>query len=246
MFGAGTTAVVTGGSSGIGAATAERLAGRGCDVLAVGRDTDALADIARRTGARCCAADLTSPGAADRVLAEAGEVDLLVCNAGVGWSGPLEVMPEERVGDLVRVNLLAPMLLVRAALPGMLARGRGQIVLVSSIAGSMSVAGEAVYSATKAGLDALGASVRGEVAGRGVGVTIVVPGVVDTPFFARRGSPYARRVPRPVPPERVAAALVAAAERNRSQVFVPRWLRLPARLRGVAPTVTDALQRRTT
>ncbi|TKG71130.1 SDR family NAD(P)-dependent oxidoreductase [Prauserella endophytica] len=244
MIGAGTTAVVTGGSSGIGAATASVLARRGCDVLVTGRDPAALETVARRTGARACAADLAGSGAAARVLASAGDVDLLVCNAGVGWAGRLEDMPEADAETLVRVNLLAQILLVRAVLPGMVERGRGHLVFVSSIAGSMSVAGEAVYSATKAGLDAFAASVRGEVAGRGVGVSVVVPGVVDTPFFARRGTPYTRHSPRPVPPERVAAALVAAVERNRAEVFVPRWLRLPARLRGVAPALTDALQRR--
>ncbi|MFF5989628.1 SDR family NAD(P)-dependent oxidoreductase [Prauserella flavalba] len=246
MIGAGTTAVVTGGSSGIGAATASLLARRGCDVLVTGRDPAALDTVARHAGARACAADLTEPGAAARVLAAAGEVELLVCNAGVGWAGRLEDMPEADAETLVRVNLLAPVQLVRAVLPGMLERGRGHLVFVSSIAGSMNVAGEAVYSATKAGLDALAASVRGEVTGRGVGVSVVVPGVVDTPFFARRGTPYARRRPRPVPPERVAEALVAAVERNRAEVFVPPWLRLPARLRGVAPALTDALQRRFT
>ncbi|MEU6641517.1 SDR family NAD(P)-dependent oxidoreductase [Saccharomonospora sp. NPDC046836] len=246
MIGPATTAVVTGGSSGIGAATAQLLAYRGCQVLVVGRDAVALAGVARRTGGRACTTDLAEPGAAARVLAEAGEVDLLVCNAGVGWAGQLTDMPGEALEQLVRTNLLAPMRLVREALPGMLARGRGHIVLVSSIAGSMSVAQEAVYSATKAGLDAFGASVRGEVAGRGVGVTIVVPGVVDTPFFARRGVPYARHRPRPVPAGKVATALVAAVERGKAEVFVPRWLRLPARLRGSAPVLTDALQRRFT
>ncbi|MFC4003522.1 SDR family NAD(P)-dependent oxidoreductase [Prauserella oleivorans] len=244
MIAPGTNAVVTGGSSGIGAATAELLARRGCSVLVVGRDADALGDVAHRTGGRACVADLTDPAAADQVLAEAGPVDVLVCNAGLGWAGPLEAMPADTLEKLVQVNLLAPARLVRAALPGMVARGRGHLVFVSSIAGSMNVAHEAVYSATKAGLDALAGSVRGELAGRGVGVSVVVPGVVDTPFFARRGVPYVRRRPRPVPAERVARALVRAVERDRAEVFVPGWLRLPARLRGIAPVLTDALQRR--
>lgn len=244
VVGPGRTAVVTGGSSGIGAATADLLAHRGCRVVVVGRDATALTEVATRTGGQACVADLAEAGATATVLAEAGAVDLLVCNAGVGWAGRLEDMADTDIDRLVRVNLLAPAYLVRAALPGMLRRGRGHVVLVSSIAGSMGVAEEAVYSATKAGVNALAASVRHEVAGRGVGVSVVVPGVVDTPFFERRGVPYQRRSPRPVPAEAVARALVAAVERNRAEVFVPRWLRLPARLRGLAPVLTDALQRR--
>ncbi|NIJ12348.1 short-subunit dehydrogenase [Saccharomonospora amisosensis] len=244
MIGPGTTAVVTGGSSGIGAAAAELLAGKGCELVLVGRDATALAEVADRTGGRACVADLADAGAADRVLRQAGEVDLLVCNAGVGWAGGLADMPTDDIDRLVRVNLLAPAQLVRAALPGMLHRGSGHIVLVSSIAGSMGVAEEAVYSATKAGLNILAASVRHEVAARGVGVTVVVPGVVDTSFFDRRGVPYRRRSPRPVPAATVARALVRAVERDRAEVFVPGWLRLPARLRGLAPALTDAMQRR--
>ncbi len=108
----------------------------------------------------------------------------------------------------------------------------------------MAVEHEAVYSATKAAVNVLAASVRHEVAAHGVGVSVVVPGVVDTPFFARRGVPYTRRFPRPVPASAVAAGIVRAVDRGRTEVFVPRWLRLPARLRGAAPGLTDALQRR--
>ncbi|WP_199432389.1 SDR family NAD(P)-dependent oxidoreductase [Qaidamihabitans albus] len=244
MIGPGTRAVVTGASSGIGAATAELLARRGCHVVLAGRDGAALTEVAGRTGGRACAADLAGPDAPARLLAEAGEVDLLVCNAGVGWAGRFEDMPLADIERLVQVNLLSVLRLVRAALPAMLARGRGHIVLVSSIAGSMGVAREAAYSASKAAVQVLAGSLRHELAGRGVGVSVVVPGVVDTAFFTRRGAPYDRRRPRPVPPERVAKALVRAAERGRAEVFVPSWLRLPARLRGLAPGPVDALQRR--
>ncbi|WP_106180526.1 SDR family NAD(P)-dependent oxidoreductase [Prauserella shujinwangii] len=243
MIGPGTTAVVTGGSSGIGAATATELARRGAGVVVVGRDGRALGDVAVPLGGRVCVADLAEPEAADRVAGEAGDVDLLVCNAGVGWAGRFAEMPPEDIDRLVRVNLLSVLHLVRAVLPGMLRRGHGHVVLVSSIAGCMGVAEEAAYSASKAGLHVLAGSLRHEVAGRGVGVTVVFPGVVDTAFFDRRGAPYPRRRPRPVPAERVARALVAGVERRRAEVFVPGWLRLPARLRGLAPGPVDALQR---
>ncbi|GDY28687.1 SDR family NAD(P)-dependent oxidoreductase [Gandjariella thermophila] len=240
---AGSTALVTGASSGIGAATATLLARRGTRVLLTGRDEAALRRVADATGGNHLAADLGDDDAAARVAGWAGAVDVLVCNAGVGWAGPLVDMPTADLDRLVTVNVLAPLRLARAVLPGMVARRRGHLVLVSSIAGCMGVGEEAVYAATKAALRTFADSVRYEVAGSGVGVSVVVPGVVDTAFFDRRGTPYPRRRPRPVPPEEVARALVDAVERDRAEVFVPRWLRLPARLHGAVPGLVRTLQR---
>ncbi|OQO93900.1 short-chain dehydrogenase [Saccharomonospora piscinae] len=244
MIAPGTRVLVTGGSSGIGAATAATFASRGCAVVVVGRDSGALTEVARRTGARPCRADLTEPDAVDAVLAEAGEVDVVVAAAGVGWAGRLADMPDRDIETLLRTNVLAPARLARAVLPDMARRGRGHLVFVSSIAGHLAVADEAVYSATKAAVNTLAGSLRHEARRHGVGVSIVVPGVVDTAFFTRRGTPYHRRTPRPVAAEVVAAAVVRAVEHRRAEVFVPRWLRLPARLRGLAPGLTDAAQRR--
>lgn len=238
------TALVTGASSGIGAATALLLGRSGYRPLLVGRDAVALAGVAARAAGRTCVADLTEAASIDRVAAVAGAVDLLVCNAGIGWAGPLVTMPVEELDRLVAVNVWSVLRLVRAVLPVMLDRGRGHIVLVSSIAGCMAVPGESAYSATKAALRGLAASLRAELAPSGIGVSVVHPGVVDTPFFTRRGAPYQRRRPRPIPPETVARAILRAATRNRAEIFVPRWLALPARLRGLAPGVTDTLQRR--
>jgi short-subunit dehydrogenase len=108
-------------------------------------------------------------------------------------------------------------------------------VNVASIAGTLGVAHEAVYAASKGGLIAFSESVRYELAGTGVGVTVVVPAAVETSFFARRGRAYTRRFPRPVAAERVAAALVAAIERDAAGVFVPRWMIVPARLHAGLP-----------
>lgn len=244
----GATALVTGASSGIGAATAELLAGQGFRLAVNATGGAALEELARRTDAVCCPADLTAPGAALRLHAAAettiGTPGLLVCNAGVGWQGPLTGMPVERVEGVLRLNLEAVVQLVRVFAPAMARTGGGHIVLVSSIAGEMGVPGEAVYSASKAALGVFGQSVRLELARDRIGVTVVHPGVVDTGFFARRGSPYHRRRPRPIPAERVATALLAAARRDRPEVFVPAWLRLPARLQGAAPGLVGALRRR--
>ncbi|HEX9342358.1 MAG TPA: SDR family NAD(P)-dependent oxidoreductase [Actinomycetota bacterium] len=241
----GAVVLLTGASSGIGAATAPLLAERGARLLLAGRDRDALAAAAERCGGQVLAADLADPGATERLAAEAlachGRVDLLINNAGAGWAGPLAEMALDRAARLVALNLLAPMALARLLLPGMLERRHGHLVFVTSIAGVTGVGGEAVYAAAKGGLATFAASLREELSGRGVGISLVVPGVVATPFFDRRGTPYARTWPRPIAPERVAAALLRAVESDRAEVFAPAWMRFPARLAGSAPALYRTL-----
>jgi short-subunit dehydrogenase len=237
----GARALVTGASSGIGAATVRALAGQGAHPLLVGRDEQALAGLAADAGGRYLAVDLLRPDSATVIADWAGDVDLLVCNAGIGFAGPLDGLPPTGIADLVTVNLTAHLSLARLVVPGMVSRGRGHLVLVSSIAGCLGVADEAVYAATKAGLRTFADSIR--LAQREIGVTTVVPGVVDTPFFVRRGAAYDRARPKPVSPDAVASALLDAVRRNRSEVFVPSWLRFPARLHGVAPGLVYRLQR---
>jgi short-subunit dehydrogenase len=231
----GAVALVTGASSGIGAATALALATRGARVLLHGRNEVALAELAARTGGTVLVEDLTDPGSASRLARAAGEVDILVANAGTGYAGSLSTMDSTGIAPLVHANLTAPIELTRALLPGMLDRGRGSLVYVSSIAGRMGVAGEAVYAATKAGLDMFAESLRLELAGRAVSVGVLVPGVVATPFFERRGRPYGRSRPRPVAPERVAAGIVRLVETGSAVTYVPGWLPLPVAVRAIAP-----------
>ncbi|MFF4771965.1 SDR family NAD(P)-dependent oxidoreductase [Microtetraspora fusca] len=234
---AGARVLITGASSGIGAATARAMAAAGARLVLAGRDRERLDAVAEETGGLAVAGDLTA-GVAD--LAErAGPVDVMVGNAGRGWAGPLVAMPYGVAEELVAANLTAQVALTRSLLPGMVERGRGHLVFVSSIAGAVGVCDEAVYAATKAALIAFAESLRYEVPG--IGVSVVLPGVVDTPFFARRGAAYARRWPAPIPPERVARAIVAAVERGRAESYAPGWLRLPARLRGAAPGPFRAL-----
>ena len=243
----GAVCLVTGASSGIGHATARALARRGAHLLAAGRDRAALNSVAEATGGRTFVADLARVEEVERLASEAeaahGRVDVLVNNAAVGWAGPLAEMPSEVADAILAVNLAAPVRLTRALLPGMLERGRGHVVNVTSVAGHVGVGGEAVYVAAKAGLNGFTESLRYDVGGH-IGVSLVSPGAVDTQFFARRGAPYPRRWPRQVPPEQVAQAIVRAIERNRADVFVPRWMGFPARLRGTLPGVYRALARR--
>lgn len=235
----GAVALVTGASSGIGEALAVRLAQSGARLLVHGRDPERLAAVAARTGGTALAADLAEPGGAEELaeaaLGAAGGVDILVNNAGVGWAGPFAGMVTADIQRLVAVNLTAPVALTRALLPSMVARNAGYLLFVTSIAGRTGVAGEAVYAAAKAGLDTFAESLRFELHGSGVRVGVAVPGVVATPFFARRGRPYTRNRPRPVPAATVADALLRAIAGDREETYVPGWLRLPVAVRGTAP-----------
>jgi short-subunit dehydrogenase len=250
----GAAVLVTGASGGIGAATAELLTRRGARVLLAGRDAAALGEVGRRCRAPSVIADLRRPGAADDLVGEVtarfGRLDAVVAAAGIGHAGPVAGMSAQRVADLVDVNARAPLLLARSALDAFGDRPSDEaaLVFVTSIAGLVGVPGESVYSATKAAVEMFAELLREEVradpALHGVQVSTVAPGAVDTAFFARRGAPYDRRVPRPLPPDRVAAAVVRALESGRPRTVVPAWLRLPARLATTAPDVYRTLARR--
>jgi short-subunit dehydrogenase len=249
------TALVTGASSGIGAAVTRRLADDGWRLVLSGRDAGRLDQVAgeldRIAGqgdASVFAADLTRSGAdrrlAEFALARAGRVDLLVAGAGVGWAGEFSSMPPPAIDEVIDVDVLATLRLVRQLLPHMVEAGTGRVVLIGSLAGGVGVRGEAVYSAAKAALAAFADSLRYELRGSGVGVTHVVPGVVDTPFFERRGVPYSRSRPRPVPAGQVADAVWYAVSQGRDEIYVPGWLTLPVRIRGAAPALYRRLAAR--
>jgi len=231
--------LVTGASAGIGRVAAARFAARGARVLVHGRDPERARQVADEVHGRAVLGDLAVAADRQRVAAEAvdafGRVDVLVNNAGFGYLGPVSVMDVDVIRRLVEVNLLASIELTRSLLPGMLERNRGAVCFVTSIAGRTGVAGEAVYSATKAGLDAFADSLRGETARSGVNISVVVPGVVDTGFFETRGNLYARTFPRPIPAGAVADAVVRAVQRDRAEEWRPRWLRIAPTVRALAP-----------
>ncbi len=179
-------AVITGASAGIGEAVARALAGRGYAVTLVARRAELLAGLASSLGAQAqvFARDLSDVEHATDFLpaAEAhfGPVDILINNAGVQYLGAFAEFDAERGEQLLRLNLLTPLRLTRAVLPGMVQRGRGAIVDVASLAAIAPTPYMAYYNASKAGLAAASESLRAEVAGSGVHVVTVYPGPVDT------------------------------------------------------------------
>lgn len=242
-------ALVTGASSGIGAAVAKRIAAEdGWRLLVSGRDLTRLGEIAGATDAVALPADLAAPDGPRCPVRDAldttGHVDVLVCGAGVGWAGSFTAMQPSAVDRVLTVDLVSVVHLVRLVLPQMLERRRGHIVLIGSIAGALGVRGEAVYSAAKAAVAVFADSLRYELEGTGVRVTHVAPGVVDTPFYERRGEPYTRSRPRPIEPEHVADAVWNALRDGREEVCIPAWLDLPRRVRGVAPALYHRLAAR--
>jgi short-subunit dehydrogenase len=185
------TALITGASSGIGAAFARQLAPLGYDLILVARREERLAALAAElqqrhpTTAEVLAADLIRPTDLKRVLkriTELDDLDLLINNAGFGAPGSFAGVYLAPQLDMIRLHVIASVCLTRAALPGMIARRRGAIVNVSSIAGMTPIPGSATYSATKAYLNFFSQALQAELQGTGVKIQALCPGFTHTEF----------------------------------------------------------------
>ena len=177
------TALVTGASSGIGAAVVERLRREGLTVHALARSTDALAALAERTGCIPHAIDVTDLVSETRLTQEL-TVDVLVNNAGVDRPGSLLKADAEGIDLLIDVNLRAVLQLCRLVLPGMMKRDRGHVINISSIAAAYNFGGNSTYHATKAAVSMLSKQLRIDAYGKRVRVTEICPGRVATDIFA--------------------------------------------------------------
>jgi hypothetical protein len=189
-------ALVTGASSGIGAALARELARDGHDLVLTARRAGPMAALAAelaRDGAQAevIAADLAQSGAAAKLAAAIEArgllIDVLINNAGLGGAGRLDRSDPVRIGEMLGVNIVALTELTRLLLPGMVERGRGRIMLVASTAGFQPGPGMAVYFATKAYVLSLGEAIAWELRGTGVTVTTLCPGATATEFFEVAG-----------------------------------------------------------
>ncbi len=195
----------------------------------IARDSSALSDASAQVQGPVCyaSADVADRSALiaalSQIESELGAATILINNAGHGhWASVVDTDPGE-FRRSIEVNFLGAVNAIGHVLPGMLARGSGRIVNVASVAGRIGAPFEAAYSASKFALVGYTEALSVEVAGTGVTVSLVHPGPTDTGFFRRRGHPYELRRPRPIPAERVADAIVAAAERGRRERFVPAW-----------------------
>jgi short-subunit dehydrogenase len=241
----GTTVLLTGATGGIGHAIARTLHAKGAALVLTGRRTEVLEPLAGELGARTVAADLALPAAVDRLLDEAGPVDVLVANAALPASGfVLELEPDD-IGRAMQVNLLAPMAMARALGPAMVERGRGHLAFVSSLAGMAASPGSAIYNASKFGLRGFALGLRGDLAGTGVGVSVIAPGFLrEAGMVADTGVTLPRGV-RTSSPQEVADGVVRAIEGDKGEVIVaPFELRVGAAIGAALPGLSALVQRR--
>ncbi|MGH2991745.1 MAG: SDR family NAD(P)-dependent oxidoreductase [Solirubrobacterales bacterium] len=245
---AGTRALVTGASRGIGRATATAFAARGARVGLIARGREDLERVAGELGGEpiVLPADIGERGeievAVDEFVRRAGGLDLVVANAGIAHYAPFAELEIERAEEMVRINLLGTLYTVKAALPRMLDRASGHIVVVASGASLRAFPWAATYGATKAAQRAFAEALRHELSGTGVSVTTVFPGEIATELHAheRERMPDWYRGADAIPPDRVAEAIVRAVEEDRRSAYVPQIVRLLG-LNGLAPRLADRL-----
>lgn len=241
----GSKVLLTGATGGLGQAIARALRSKGADLILTGRRLDVLEPLAAELSARALAVDLSDASEIDRLLGEAGDVDILVANAALPASGTLDSFNTEQIDRALDVNLRAPIVMTHALAPRMLSRGRGHLLFMSSLSGKTGTAGSSMYNATKFGLRGFAMAMRAELHGSGVGVSAVFPG------FIREAGMFAEaqvELPRGVgtrSPEDVAKATVGAIERNRGEVDVaPLSLRIGSAFSGIAPELSATITRK--
>jgi short-subunit dehydrogenase len=223
----GKRVLITGGSSGIGLSLAEAMLARGAKVVVSGRRPDALKvaiDGLRKSGGSAddVAADIGTEQGRNTTLAFAlrklGGLDMLVNNAGGVRAGRLEDTTEAEIRTMIEVDLVAPIMLTRAALPALRASGDGMVVNITSGIALVAAPFYATYAGVKAGLAKFGESLRRELKGEGIHVMTVYPGATDTPMMSsNRAGPelgFTRE-----PPSAVAEAVIAGIEENAFEVI---------------------------
>jgi short-subunit dehydrogenase len=218
----GSKVLLTGATGGLGAAMARALRAEGANLVLSGRKRELLDPLAAELGAIAAPCDLTDRAALSGLLADHPDTDVLIANAAVPASGLLESFTEEELDRIIAANLTAPVQMTRALVPGMVERGRGHVVVVSSLGGKVASPGAAMYAATKFGVRGFALGLRQDLEGTGVGVSVISPGFVrEAGMFAKSGAEGT--LPPGVgtcSPEDVATATVDAIVNNRQEATV--------------------------
>jgi short-subunit dehydrogenase len=241
--------VVTGASSGIGAAIARALAERDWHLVLLARREDRLRSLADEIGGEYELCDVGRREDVERVAAEVSErhpqLRLLVNNAGIPGRAGFTAIDPDRLEQVLRVNFLGGIWCLRAFLPALEAAGRSDVVNIVSVAGTIAFGPAGPYSASKHAQLAFSRSTTGELRSRGIHVHTVNPGFVETEGFPQatvlRNALLRRLV---VEPEHVARHVVKVIERDKRETFVPQWYRLAAIAQAVAPGLVARASRR--
>jgi short-subunit dehydrogenase len=242
---AGSTVLLTGATGGLGHAIARALSQRGAKLILTGRRAEVLEPLATELGARSIAVDLSDRDDVERLLADAGEVDILVANAALPATGTLDSFSVEEIDRALEVNLRAPIIMAKALIPAMVARGQGHLLFMSSLSGKAATPNSALYNASKFGLRGFASALRADLRPSGVGVSTVLPGFIrDAGMFADANVKLPPGIGTRTP-QNVADACVVAIERNRAEIDVaPFPLRASTVLASVAPELAAKMARR--
>ncbi|HYR49715.1 MAG TPA: SDR family oxidoreductase [Candidatus Eisenbacteria bacterium] len=241
----GKTVLLTGASTGLGPYIARRLHKAGANFVLSARNEEALNRLADELGnARVIVADLSRLGEPERLAREAGDVDVLVSNAGVPASGRLATFRVTELDRAIAVNLRAGMALAHELLPAMLNKKGGHMVFMSSVAGIVPAAGVSVYNATKFGLRGFALALREELLETRVGVSVICPTFVNEAGMWAETGLKANPMAGEVSPAEVADAVWYAITRNRAEIDVmPLQLRASIKFLALAPNLFAAVAR---
>ncbi|WCB94195.1 putative oxidoreductase [Baekduia alba] len=241
----GSSVLLTGATGGIGHAIARALHGEGASLLLTGRRVDVLEPLAAEVGGRASAVDLSNRAAVDALLDAAADVDVMVANAALPASGDVLAFSVDQIDRALEVNLRAPVIMSRVLGERMAARGRGHIVLISSLSGKSGQAQSAIYSATKFGLRGFGQGLRGDLGPRGVGVSVVFPGFIrDAGMFHESGAKLPKGVGTSTP-DQVAAAVIRAITADKGEIDVaPVGMRAGTAFAQIAPEISAKVAKR--
>ncbi len=239
-------AVVTGGSSGIGAEVARALTGKGWRCVLIARGEERLRPLAEELGAEWATCDVGDREAVDRVaetiIGRHPEIALLVNNAGIPGRGGFLGLPPEQIEAITRTNYLGNVWCLRAFLPALEAAAPADLVNVVSVAGTVTAGSTGPYTASKHAQLAFSRSARSELSPRGIRVHTVLPGFVETEGFPQRSRLPNRFVRALVAePKLVAERILQAVERDRRELFVPRWYRVAPLAQALVPGLVSRL-----